>query len=111
YEAAARRLTLTFNRFRWEAGAAGDAAAGERVRCGLQFGCVLGVQARNLRREPKNAVVELLALTFVPGEAPGGVVSLAFAGGGDLRVEVECIEAALADLSAPWPTRHAPAHG
>ena len=27
-----------------------------------------------------------------------------FAGGGDLRVEVECIDAALADLSAPWPT-------
>ena len=24
YEAAARRLTLTFNRFRWEAGAAGE---------------------------------------------------------------------------------------
>jgi hypothetical protein len=55
-------------------------------------------------------VVELLALTFEPGEAPGGVVTFTFAGGGDLRAEVECIDAALADLSAPWPTPRKPEH-
>ena len=55
-------------------------------------------------------MVELLALTFEPGEAPGGAVVFTFAGGGDLRAEVECIDAAMADLSDPWPTPRKPEH-
>ena len=104
FEPATRQLTIAFNRYRWEEGGR------ERVRSAVQFGCVLGVQSRNLRREAKAAVVELLAQSFEPGEAPGGVVSFTFAGGGDLRAEVECIDAALADLSAPWPTPRKPEH-
>jgi len=80
------------------------------VRSGLQLASVQAVKSRNLRREAKKAVVELLALTFEPGEAPGGAVVFTFAGGGDLRVEVECIEAVLADVSTPWPTPRAPTH-
>lgn len=107
FEPKARRLTVAFNRFRWE----GGGRARERVRAGLQLGGVLGVQSRKLRRDAKNAVVELLALTFEPGEAPGGAVVFTFAGGGDLRVQVECLEAVLADVSTPWPTPRAPTHG
>ena len=106
FEPKARRLTVAFNRFRWE----GGGRARERVRAGLQLGGVLGVQSRKLRRDAKNAVVELLALTFEPGEAPGGAVVFTFAGGGDLRVQVECLEAVLADVSSPWPTPRAPTH-
>ncbi len=106
WESGAGRLTLAFNRFRWEV-EGGDA---ERVRAGLQFGGVLKVKARNLRREPGDAVLELLAMTFEAGEAPGGVVNFAFADGGDLAAVVECIDAALADLSAPWPTMRKPGH-
>jgi len=104
YEPKGRLLTIAFNRFRWEAGAR------QRVRSALQLGGVLGVKARKLRRDRPDAVVELLALTFEPGEAPGGVLTLSFAGGGDLRAEVECVDAVLADLSSPWPTPRAPAH-
>ena len=104
FEPAGKQLTIAFNRFRWEEG------RGERVRSAVQLGGVLGVKSRNLRRDAKTAVVELLALSFQPGEAPGGVVTFAFAGGGDLRAEVECIDAALADLSAPWPTPRKPEH-
>lgn len=103
YEAASRRLTVTLNRYRWE-------APGERVRAGLQLGGVMAVQSRRLRREARRAVLELLALTFEPGEAPGGTVVFTFAGGGDLRAQVECVDAALADLSAPWPTPRTPEH-
>ncbi|MCF8506430.1 MAG: DUF2948 family protein [Caulobacter sp.] len=106
FDARARRLTLAFNRFRWEA----DGKTRERVRSGLQLGGVMTVRSRNLRRDAKGAVVELLALTFEPAEAPGGAVVLTFAGGGDLRAEVECIEAVLADVSTPWPTPRAPTH-
>jgi hypothetical protein len=104
FEARARRLTIAFNRFRWEAGER------QRVRSALQLGGVLKVQARKLRRDRRDAVVELLALTFDAGEPPGGALTFSFAGGGDLRAEVECIDAVLADLSQPWPTPRAPAH-
>ncbi len=104
YEPKARRLTIAFNRYRWEAG------GGERVRAALQLGGVLKVEARKIRRNAPDAVLEILAMTFEPGEAPGGVVTFAFAGGGDIRAEVECVEAVLADLSRPWPTPRKPAH-
>ena len=107
WEPAARRLTIAFNRFRWEA----QEGHGERVRAAVQLGGVLGVKGRNLRREAKDAVLELLALTFEPGEAPGGEVIFAFAAGGDLAATVECIDIALADLSAPWTTALTPGHG
>jgi hypothetical protein len=106
WEPSARRLTLQFNRFRWEKADQGA----ERVRSGLQLGGVLSVKARRIRRDRKDAVLELLALTFEPGEAPGGVISFEFAGGGDLRAEVECVDAILADLTAAWPARRAPSH-
>ena len=104
FESKARRLTIAFNRYCWEAG------DGVRVRSGLQLGGVLKVQARKIRRGVKDAVVEVLAVTFEPGEAPGGVVTISCAGGGDLRAEVECVDAVLADLSQPWPTSRAPKH-
>lgn len=106
FEPAARRLTIAFNRYRWEAGG----KASERVRTGLQLAGVLSVKSRKLRRDARSAVVELLAITFEPGEAPGGEVVFTFAGGGDLRVGVECIEVVLADVSVPWPTPRTPAH-
>lgn len=108
YEPQQRRLTIALNRFRWER--AVRPAGGERVRAALQIGSVLAVKARRIKREPRDAVVELLAVDFKPGEAPGGEVMLSFAGGADIAVEVECLDAILADLSQPWPTPREPSH-
>ena len=104
YEPATRQLTLALNRYRWEA------KGGERVRSAIQLGSVLKVQARKLRRGAKDAVVELLNIAFEPGEAPGGAVVFTFAGGGDLRAEVEFLDVVLADVSSPWPTPRTPKH-
>lgn len=106
WEPKARRLTIAVNRFRWEAADAGH----ERVRAAIQLGGVMAVRARNLRPEAKDAVVQLLAVSFDPGETPGGVITFAFADGADLAAEVECIDAALADLSTPWTTPRSPEH-
>jgi hypothetical protein len=38
------------------------------------------------------------------------VLTLFFAGGGAIRLEVECIEAELRDLGAAWRTRTKPDH-
>lgn len=103
YEPRGRRLTVSLNRYRWEAGS-------ERVRAALQIGSVLGVQSRRLKRGARDAFVELLAVTFESGEPPGGHIVLTFAGGADLRAEVECIDAVLADISPPWPTPRTPGH-
>ena len=104
FEARARRLTITFNRFRWEA------RSRQRVRSALQLGGVLKMQQRKIRRDRPDAVLELLAIAFEAEEAPGGLLTLSFAGGGDLRVWIECVDAVLADISAPWPTPRSPAH-
>jgi hypothetical protein len=107
FEKGPRRLTIALNRFRWEAGAR---RGGERVRSALQLGGVLEVKSRKLRRDAAKAVVSLLTVGFEPNEAPGGTVVFSFAGGGELRATVECIDAVLADLSRPWSTPNRPAH-
>jgi hypothetical protein len=106
WDAQGRTLTLACNRFRWE----GAGKKGERVRSALQLGDVTGVQARKLRRDAKQAVVELLSISFEPCEAPGGSVLLTFAGGGDLKVSVDCLDVVLADVSEPWATPRKPGH-
>lgn len=106
YDPAARTLTLALNRYRWETGG----MRGERVRTALQVGGVLSVKARRLRQGAPDAVLSLLDVGFEPGAAPGGTVAFVFAGGGDLRCEVECIDAALADVSGAWPARRTPEH-
>lgn len=104
YEPSARQLTISLNRYRWEAGRR------ERIRSAFQLAGVQKVESRNLRRGPSDAVVNVLAVSFAPGEAPGGAITLQFAGDGDLRAEVECVEAVLADVSQPWPTPRTPLH-
>jgi hypothetical protein len=105
FEAKGRLLTIAFNRYCWESGGS------TRVRSALQLGGVMKVQARRIRRGARDAVLEVLAVSFDEGAAPGGMVTISCAGGGDLRAEVECIDAVLADVSEPWPTPRAPAHG
>jgi len=102
WEKGARRLTIELSRFCWECG-------GTWVRAAMQFGDVLAVKSRGLPRLP-DAPLELLALHFIEGEAPGGRVILMFAGGGDLRVDVECLDAVVTDLSDRWTARVAPTH-
>ena len=102
WERPARRLTIEFSRFCWECG-------GTRVRSAMQFGDVIAVKSRGLPRLP-DAPLELLAIDFEEVETPGGKVTLMFAGGGDLRVEVECLDAVVADLSDRWEARIAPTH-
>ena len=41
---------------------------------------------------------------------PGGTVELVFAGGGALKLEVECIDAGLTDVSGVWAARGRPEH-
>ena len=69
-----------------------------------------GAQFQNLALDDKNGALELLAINFEPAELPGGYVTLIFAGGGAIRLNVEFIEAELRDLGPIWKTRAKPEH-
>ena len=107
YDRRRRRFTAVFNRFRWEDRGLSQAW---RTRSALDFSDVLKVSSKNLKRDAPGAIVSLLAISFEPGEMPGGQILLAFSGGGELRLEAECIDALLADISEPWPAKARPSH-
>ena len=109
YLPRARRFAALFNRFRWED--CEDAKGRDlRVRTGLHFDGVLAAKSHKLRRDDPDAVVELLAIQFVPAEDGTGAIELLFAGGGAIRLEVECIDASLRDIGGPWPAVARPRH-
>lgn len=105
-----RRFAFVANRFVWECAADRKRGPFARVRAGAHFDDVKAVRQQNIRAEAKDAVLELLALRFEPGEDGAGAVIFEFAGGGAIRLEVESVNAQLRDLSAPWSTARKPEH-
>jgi hypothetical protein len=104
------RFAAIANRFDWEQAAKINDATYRRRRSGLRFERVRSAKLQGIDLAQKDAVLELLAVTFESGEEPSGVLTLLFAGGGAIRLEVECIEAELRDLGAAWRTRVKPEH-
>jgi Protein of unknown function (DUF2948) len=102
------RFAAYLNRFCWED--CGDGAAGERMRAGLHFDGVLKAQASHVRQEDPDAILELLAIAWAPDGMVGGRIDLLFAGGGCIRLSVECIDATLRDMGGPWPAKARPEH-
>lgn len=105
----ARRFALMMNRFRWET--AGEAGPYERVRAALAVEGVLGVKSRKIRTDAPDALAALLAVQFMPDEEPpGGIVRLVLAGGGEIEIAVECLDATLLDFGEAWRTPRRPDH-
>ena len=104
------RFAAIANRFDWEQAERIDDATYRRRRAGLRFERVRSAKVHGIDLSQKGTVLELLAVTFEPGEEPSGAVTLLFAGGGAIQLDVECIEAELRDLGAAWGTRLKPEH-
>lgn len=118
YQPGKRRFAVMFNRFMWEdldnakkSAKADKDAPYRRVRSALHFDAVQRVQTQSLKLTNKDAVAELLSMTFTVTSEPAGVVKLNFAGGGAIKLDVECLDVWLTDVSAPWPTANRPGHG
>lgn len=115
-----RRFVLVLNRFRWEDEAPQldgqkmrpliRATPHVRVQAGLHFEGVLGVQSAGIDRDNAKQVLDLLSILVDPGEDGAATVTLVFAGGGAVKLEVECVDAQMQDLGQPWPVRRAPQH-
>jgi hypothetical protein len=107
-----RRFAAAVNRLRWEVGGK------TRVRAGLHFDGVLKVQSSKVKLGAGDAVVSILALRFTANGTkeneesdPGGVIEIVLAGGGAIRLTVECLDAELLDMTGPWAARGRPDHG
>lgn len=109
-----RRLALVLNRFRWEDRDAAERAGRpyERVRSALIFDGVLAARCRGVDPGDRQAAISVLGIGFRPDGDCGGRITLALAGGGEIALDVECIEARLTDLTRPWEARsdRAPDH-
>jgi len=105
YLAGEKRFLLTLNRYVWEKG-----EAKERRRAVLHFERVNSVKVQGLERDDPELVTSLLAVIFEEGEKPSGTIELVFAGDGAIRLDVECVEAQLADMPAAWSAQSVPKH-
>jgi hypothetical protein len=109
YLPAKRRFAMVGSRFDWAAEMEGRL---ERCRAGLHFEGVQRVRCQLVSREQPDLILDLLAVTFEPGpEPPGGTIRLTFAGGAAICLDVECVEAQLADVGPRWRTAARPTHG
>ncbi|MEO3998111.1 DUF2948 family protein [Mesorhizobium sp. CAU 1732] len=108
--AADGRFVVAMNRFVWENKRKLFSSRNERRRSVLHFEAVKAVKTAGFSRDKDDEILSLLAISFVPGDAPAGAVEITFAGGAAIRLEVDYIEARLADLGAAWEAASRPLH-
>ena len=104
-----RRFAAAFNRVMWES----EAAAGEatkRIRCGMHFDSVLAARAEGLDQAKQRHLLELLTITCEQGADNTATVTLLFAAGARVRLDLECIDCTLIDMGMPWQARRKPEH-
>ena len=109
YQSKHRRFAATFSRFMWETPAKGGRIANRRILSGIHFDSVLEVRFRGIKRDP-DEVLELLSLIGEPGADGSATIVMEFAGGGAIRLEVECVACYLSDFGKPWRASRRPDH-
>lgn len=110
FDAKGGQFLLSANRFVWESGTK-KGHSPERCRSVLALKRVGHVRSHGFNRDNKDQVLSLLAVRFGQnGEGPDGTVELVLSGGGAIALDVECIEAQMADVSGGWETASKPHH-
>lgn len=102
-----KRFAMVLNRFDWTTA---EQPTPARCRAGFHFERVLAAKTRGIDLGTSDMVLNLLAVEFEEKAAPSGVVTMYFSGDSAIQLEVECIEAALADLGPQWPAQKCPHH-
>ena len=105
---ADRRFALLMNRFDWTSES--GRGKGLRKRAAIHFEAVTAVATSGFDPNAAEGVLNLLAITFTPTDAPSGWIELSFAGGGTVRLSVDYLEARLSDLGAAWAAAAKPTH-
>ncbi|MBZ9821475.1 DUF2948 family protein [Mesorhizobium sp. CA4] len=110
YLPAVKRFVMTMNRFVWEAKSGLFRQHNERRQSVLHFDRVLGAKTSGISRDKPAEVLSLLAVSFIAISKPAGIVELVFSGGGTIMLDVECVEARLADVGGSWEATSRPVH-
>lgn len=114
WQAGARRLGLLLNRIRWEDAEAADRMGRpvERVQALLTIDNVMGVASQGVDRSDKDLILQILSLSWEPGDDADGHVIVTLAGDGALRASVEALEVSLRDVTRPYvaPSGKRPQH-
>lgn len=118
-----RRFAFVANRFVWEDGAKRRLGPFARVRVGVHFDDVDSVRAKSVRLDAKDAVIDILSISFEPdadgvieaaseAEIPAvpGTVTLTLAAGGVIELKVVSVNCMVQDISDPWRTQSKPQH-
>ncbi|NIX78099.1 DUF2948 family protein [Microvirga terricola] len=100
------RFAIEARRFDWEAPAGSPQ---RRLAC-MHFEHVTGVRVRGIDQSNKDAVLNLLAISFEERDAPSGTATLIFADGGAIQVDLECIEMQMKDIGPVWAAESRPSH-
>lgn len=98
FDTRAKRFAMAANRYCWEK----DVPA--RTRSALRVECVTRAQRKGWPADG-NAVLALLAI-----RPDDNGLTFDFAGGASVRLETECVDIVLEDLSGPWGARTVPKH-
>ena len=102
-----KRFAMLLNRFDWTGSERNPPV---RRRAGIHFERVLAAKTRGIDLAASDAIVNLLAVEFEEKEPPTGIVTLFFSGEAAIKLEVECLEAALSDIGPQWLARKRPRH-
>lgn len=99
-----RRFAIQTRRFDWEAD-----KPQRRLTC-LHFEHVTGVRVKGINQSDKDAVLNLLAISFEQRDPPSGTATLIFAEGGAIQIDVECVEMQMKDIGPVWAAESRPSH-
>lgn len=112
YAPRRRRFSLLIYRFRWEDAARADRErrAYERVAAALTIDDVLRARATGLDPMAREAVFNLLSLSFTEEADGAGALEITCSGGAALHLKVEAVNARLVDLTRPWAAGGQPQH-
>jgi hypothetical protein len=101
-----KRFAMVVSRLDWPLAVKGSFV---RRRTGVHFERVMKAARSGFAAADAEAADQLLAITFEPVDPPGGFVRLTFAGGAQIRLTVECLEAEMRDLGPRWDSDERPA--
>lgn len=110
-----RRFAAVGTRFCWEhvdveKGKPKKGKSFYRTQAGFHFDSVSSVRMLGFAQSDKEAFLVILNVAFEEEGDGAGKVRLSLAGGAEIELSVECIDAAMSDLSPPWPTDQLPSH-
>ena len=104
YDRAGLSFTLRLSRYMREMDTP------HRVESGLRFDGVLSVKSQGVDLTKQDAYAVILGLIYEATDTPAGIVSVTLAGGGVIQIEVEAIDATLADIGDARKTKRIPKH-